>query len=62
MVLGWRVVRVKSGRYSGETTGAGDLWNAGFIYGLIKNWPVKKILGFANKFAVRALKKGWHKL
>ena len=37
-----------------DTTGAGDLFHAGFIYGLLQNWEVKKILGFAN--AVAALK------
>ncbi|MFH1682613.1 MAG: carbohydrate kinase family protein [Candidatus Woesearchaeota archaeon] len=36
-----------------DTTGAGDYWNAAFIYGLSKDWPMKKTLTFANKFAIR---------
>ncbi len=37
-----------------DTTGAGDVFHAGFIYGLLQNWEVVKILRFAN--AVAALK------
>jgi sulfofructose kinase len=37
-----------------DTTGAGDVFHAGFIYGLLQNWEVDKILRFAN--AVAALK------
>jgi sugar/nucleoside kinase (ribokinase family) len=37
-----------------DTTGAGDVFHAAFIYGLIKNWDVAKILRFAN--AAAALK------
>jgi len=37
-----------------DTTGAGDVFHAGFICGLIKNWDVMEILRFAN--AVAALK------
>jgi len=37
-----------------DTTGAGDLFHAGFIYGLLQNWEVIEILRFAN--AVAALK------
>jgi sulfofructose kinase len=37
-----------------DTTGAGDVFHAGFIYGLLHNWDVEKILRFAN--AVAALK------
>ena len=37
-----------------DTTGAGDLFHAGFIYGLLQNWEVAEILRFAN--AVAALK------
>ncbi len=37
-----------------DTTGAGDVFHAGFIYGLLQNWEVEKILKFAN--AVAALK------
>jgi sulfofructose kinase len=31
-----------------DTTGAGDIFHAGFIYGLLQNWPLKKIMAFAN--------------
>lgn len=31
-----------------DTTGAGDVFHAGFIYGLLQNWELKEILRFAN--------------
>ena len=34
-----------------DTTGAGDTFNAGFIYGLIKEWDFEKSLQFANALA-----------
>jgi sugar/nucleoside kinase (ribokinase family) len=37
-----------------DTTGAGDVFHAGFIYGLLQNWEIEEILRFAN--AVAALK------
>jgi len=37
-----------------DTTGAGDVFHGGFIYGLLQNWAVLDILRFAN--AVAALK------
>jgi sugar/nucleoside kinase (ribokinase family) len=37
-----------------DTTGAGDVFHGGFIYGLLQNWEVKEILRFSN--AVAALK------
>jgi len=37
-----------------DTTGAGDVFHAGFIYGLLKNWDVLEIMEFAN--ATAALK------
>ena len=37
-----------------DTTGAGDVFHAGFIYGLLQDWELGKILQFAN--AVAALK------
>jgi len=37
-----------------DTTGAGDVFHAGFIYGLLQNWDSEKILQFAN--AAAALK------
>jgi sulfofructose kinase len=37
-----------------DTTGAGDIFHAGFIYGLLQNWEVWDILKFAN--AAAALK------
>jgi sulfofructose kinase len=39
-----------------DTTGAGDVFHAGFIYGLLHNWEVREILRFANGSA--ALKCG----
>lgn len=37
-----------------DTTGAGDVFHAGFIYGLLQNWEIVEILRFAN--AAAALK------
>ena len=37
-----------------DTTGAGDVFHSGFIYGLLQNWEVVQILRFAN--AAAALK------
>ena len=37
-----------------DTTGAGDVFHAGFIYGLLENWEIEEILRFAN--AAAALK------
>jgi sulfofructose kinase len=37
-----------------DTTGAGDVFHAGFIYGLLENWEIEEILRFTN--AVAALK------
>jgi sulfofructose kinase len=37
-----------------DTTGAGDVFHGGFIYGLLQNWEVGEILRFAN--AAAALK------
>ncbi len=34
-----------------DTTGAGDVFHAGFIYGLLQNWELGEILRFANTAA-----------
>jgi sugar/nucleoside kinase (ribokinase family) len=34
-----------------DATGAGDVFRAGFIYGLLQRWPVPEILRFANATA-----------
>ena len=34
-----------------DTTGAGDIFHGAFIYGLLCNWPLGKIMGFANAAA-----------
>lgn len=34
-----------------DTTGAGDVFRAGFIYGLVQSWPIQEILRFANAAA-----------
>jgi sugar/nucleoside kinase (ribokinase family) len=37
-----------------DTTGAGDCFGAGFVYGLLQGWPLEQTVPFAN--AVAALK------
>jgi sulfofructose kinase len=34
-----------------DTTGAGDVFHGGFIYGLLQNWPLDKIMAFSNAAA-----------
>jgi sulfofructose kinase len=34
-----------------DTTGAGDIFHGGFIYGLLRNWPLDRIMAFANSAA-----------
>lgn len=34
-----------------DTTGAGDVFHAGFMYGVINNWTIQDILSFANRIA-----------
>ncbi|MCS7151965.1 MAG: carbohydrate kinase family protein [Endomicrobia bacterium] len=34
-----------------DTTGAGDVFHAGFMYGIIKQWRIQDILSFSNKLA-----------
>jgi sulfofructose kinase len=34
-----------------DTTGAGDIFHGGFIYGLLQNWPLNRIMAFANAAA-----------
>lgn len=37
-----------------DTTGCGDVFHGGFIYGLLKNWPIEAVCEFAS--AVAAIK------
>ncbi|GAB4169137.1 MAG: sugar kinase [Geothermobacteraceae bacterium] len=34
-----------------DTTGCGDVFHAGYVYGLLQNWPLKRILEFASACA-----------
>lgn len=54
-IIGGEIIYVKGFKVKTvDTTGAGDVFHAGFIYGLLQNWEVYEILRFAN--AVAALK------
>jgi sugar/nucleoside kinase (ribokinase family) len=50
-VLGWdgqRFCRSQAYRVPvADTTGAGDIFHAGFIYGLLNGWPLQRQLDFA---------------
>ena len=34
-----------------DTTGAGDVFRGGFIYGTLQGWPTEQVLRFANAAA-----------
>jgi sulfofructose kinase len=34
-----------------DTTGAGDIFHGAFIYGLLRNWPLERIMTFSNAAA-----------
>jgi ribokinase len=51
-----------SEQYNIDTTGAGDFWNAAFIYGIMKRSSIKSTLRFANRFAITCIRKGLHNL
>jgi len=49
---GDRAIQVPAFRVSPiDTTGAGDVFRAGFIYGLLRGWPTEQVLRFANAAA-----------
>lgn len=42
-----------------DTTGAGDVFHGGCLYGILNNWPYEKIIGFATAVAaMKCLKAG----
>jgi sugar/nucleoside kinase (ribokinase family) len=38
-----------------DPTGAGDCFDAGFVYGIMEKWPLEKCLRFANALGARAV-------
>jgi sugar/nucleoside kinase (ribokinase family) len=51
-VVGDRCVRFPAFKvHAVDTTGAGDIFHGGFIYGLLQNWPLEQIMCFANAAA-----------
>ncbi|MBI5455317.1 MAG: hypothetical protein HY956_11860, partial [Deltaproteobacteria bacterium] len=42
-----------------DTTGAGDVFHGGYIYGLLQGWGIEKTVEFASAFAaLKCLKPG----
>lgn len=42
-----------------DTTGAGDVFHGGYVYGLLRGWDIKKTVRFASAFAaLKCLKPG----
>jgi ribokinase len=40
-----------------DTTGAGDVFHGGYIYGLLQKWDIKKVIHFASAFAALKCRK-----
>lgn len=40
-----------------DTTGAGDVFRGGFIYGLLQRWPIERVLRVANAAAAKSCTK-----
>jgi ribokinase len=40
-----------------DTTGAGDVFHGGYIYGLLQGWEIKEVLRFASAFAALKCRK-----
>ena len=40
-----------------DTTGAGDVFHGGYIYGLLQKWDIKKVVRFASAFAALKCRK-----
>ncbi len=40
-----------------DTTGAGDVFHAGYIYGLLKKWEIQEVVRFASAFAALKCRK-----
>jgi sugar/nucleoside kinase (ribokinase family) len=40
-----------------DTTGAGDVFHAGYIYGLLQEWDLERVLRFASAMAALTCKK-----
>ena len=40
-----------------DTTGAGDVFHAGYIYGLLQKWEIKEVVRFASAFAALKCRK-----
>jgi ribokinase len=40
-----------------DTTGAGDVFHGGYIYGLLQNWNIRDITTFASAFAAMKCRK-----
>ena len=46
-----RFARPASPSHAVDTTGAGDVFRAGFIHGRLSGWPLERTLRFANAAA-----------
>ena len=57
-VSGDRIIRMPAFRVEAiDTTGAGDVFHAGYIFGLLKGWDLEEVVRFASAFAALKCRK-----
>lgn len=51
------IVKAAKAKKVVDPTGAGDAYRAGFIYGILRSWPLEKVARFASVVAVHAVER-----